>query len=170
MAAKREIETMNSALRDRVVKAARRHASGPDADDRAQEVMLRLLGEVVRPGAPILEVRALAKLKDVEVDAFRKDSRQRGLLEKAAQAAATDSVVPSSQDAYRIIEMSDQIREIVGDDGLAYALVKTFFKATEADVCRCLGWSSQKAAAARMRLGRNKGRITRLLTAKQEEG
>lgn len=168
--ARRESDSFDATLRNRVVRGARRRASIPDAEDRAQEVMLRLLQEVARPDAPVLQVRALAKLKDVEVEAFRKKSRDKALLQKAANTEATNNGSAISQDAFRIIEMSEQIRECVGDDGTAYALVKTFFRATETDVAKYLGWSPQRAAAARMRLARNKSRITKFLSPTSEEG
>lgn len=169
MTARRDFDNMDRALRDRVVSAARRHASAPDAEDKAQEVILRLLQEVARPGAPVLKVRALAKLKDIEVETLRKNARTRALLDKAANEAATNTAVASSQDAYRIIELTDQLRQVVGQDGAAFALVKTFFSATEADIARYLGWSAQRAAAARMRLARNKARIAGLLVTQKEE-
>lgn len=169
MAANRKPEHIDEALRDRIVRAARRHASEPDAEDRAQEVMIRLVQEVASPTAPILERRALAKLKDVEVETFRKAARNDALLQKASNAEATKVGAAASQDAYRIIEMFDQIKGIVGEDAAAFALLKTFFRATEEDAARCLGWSAQRAAAARMRLYRNKAQITRFLTTPQEE-
>lgn len=168
MAAGHEHEALNAALRARIVKAARRHASTTDAEDRAQEVLLRLIQEVARPDAPVLEARALAKLKDVEVDAYRKQDRHRSLAEKAANATATNSSTAMSQDAHRLIEIGDQIRELVGRDALAFALLKTYFKATEADVAAYLGWPPQRAAAARVRLARKRGAVIRLLRGEEE--
>lgn len=169
MATEQEHEALNAGLRARIFKAARRHASVEEAEDRAQEALLRLLLEVARPDAPVLEVRALAKLKDVEVDAYRKQDRARRLVEKAANSAATNSDTARSQDALRLIEIGDQIRKLVGPDALAFALLKAFFKATEADIAAYLGWSSQRAAAARIRLRRKRGAITRLLRGEKEE-
>lgn len=161
-------EEIGTDLRDHLVRAARRRNSAPDAEDLAQDALLRVLNEVARPGAPSLGERAMKTLKNAQIDLWRKKGRERALLEKAAEAAIDRPEI--GPDLQRITEVCREIRAVVGEDAMAYAFLKTFFGATEAGVAELLGWDLNRATAARMRLARAKSRVIRILKALDEEG
>jgi DNA-directed RNA polymerase specialized sigma24 family protein len=171
-------EAVYEKLRARVLSAAlRRGIPANDAEDFAHDVLEKTLREVLRPGAPTLEIRAFAAMRDKSAEYWRRAERRPQLValtlpldEQGVEEERPEMAV--SDDAFAIIELRHVISAIAGEDAMRFALLK-IWGGTEADIAVLLGWSPQRAAAARVQLGRKKGEIARaaldLYHAKNDE-
>lgn len=163
-------------LRRRLVGTARRQGVAPaDAEDVAQEALAKVVGERVRPGAPPMEVRAFVALRDQRIEYIRKRSRETERrspwpVEQGSEDSLGEPVgVARVEDGFALIEAVDVVCRVVGEDSMCFAYLKAF-GATERDVQEIMGWTAQRAAAARVRLSRKKGALARALLETLEGG
>jgi DNA-directed RNA polymerase specialized sigma24 family protein len=166
-------------LRRRMVMAALRRGVGwDDAEDVVQEALAKLLREQPRTGAPPLQIRAFAALRDKRVEFMRARARERERRVQGALAGpgADDEGrgvdIPEEDARLALVEACQLVCGIAGYDAMCFAALKAL-GATERDVAEFMGWPAHRVAAARVRLARKKATITRALletlTPKEEE-
>lgn len=161
-----EREVVYGKLRRRLLRAAlAKGIPEDDAEDFAHDVVEKTLREVVRPAAPALEIRAGAAVRDKRAEYSRRVQRRPQLVpltlptnEEGAEQERPELAVVDG--AFAILELRDVIVSVAGEDAMRFALLKTW-GATESDIALLLGWPPQRAAAARVQLGRKKGEIAR---------
>lgn len=149
-------------LRLRLAASAARRVPRDEVDDLVQDTLEKVLRERVRPGAPTLPKRAFAALRDKEAELWRREERRRGreatLMLVDGDEAAERPEVAIFDEGQRLLEARDLVSRIAGEDAVQFALL-TSCGATEADVAALLGWPPNRAAAARVQLGRKKAEI-----------
>lgn len=156
-------------LRRRMVTAALRHGVGwDDVEDVVQEALAKLLREQPRRGAPPVQIRAFAALRDKRVEFMRVQARERKRRVQGAPAGpgADDEGrgvdIPQEDARLALVEACQLVCGIAGYDAMCFAALKGL-GATERDVSEFMGWSAQRVAAARVRLARKKATITQAL-------
>ncbi len=108
-------------------RAHRAGVSPEDAEDRAQDALLRLVKERPRVGAPPLEVRAARALQLAEIDEQRRRGRQKEIPPYAR--VDLDAIEPREvpveidMDArLRLAELIAAVQEIAGPDAIKLLL------------------------------------------------
>lgn len=115
-------------LTHRLRRRARRTGVSPeDAEDRAQDALLRLVKERPRIGAPPLEVRAARALQLAEIDEQRRRGRRKEIPPDArVEMDATETrempVEIDMEARLRLAELIDAIQEIAGPDAIKLLL------------------------------------------------
>lgn len=144
-----------------IASARRRQLDEHDVEDVVHDALVKVLEEYVRPGAPSLERRAHAALGDKRVEYWRREARR--------SPRVTSLTLPPDEDGYererpelasedaalQLLELRDLIEAIAGRDAMLFALLKSC-GATESDIAILLSWPRERAAAARVQLGRKK--------------
>lgn len=156
---------IDARLRRRLVGGARAAGAGSESEDVAHDAVVRLLKETVGPKSPPIEARALTALRRVLIERWRKSERRNKITkEDRVVEASDDPGEPVVNDvALEIVELSQDLRAVVGEDVMTMALLRTYCGMTENDIARELGWTAARAAAVRVRMGRNKPLISKLL-------
>lgn len=111
-------------LTTQLVKTARAQGlSREDAEDRAQDALLRLAGERPRPNAPPIQVRAGRPLQLAVIDEARRRLRQKEVpratmieldAEELREVAVEDDLVRR----LRFMEVVNAVRDTVGHDAV----------------------------------------------------
>jgi DNA-directed RNA polymerase specialized sigma24 family protein len=158
-----EGEAVYRKLRSRLHVSAARRVPIDEVDDLVQDTLEKVLREPLRAGAPNLARRAFAALHDKEVELWRRDQRRRArhadlvLVDEDGDEGERPDVA-ILDDGYLLLEARDLVASIAGEDAIEFALL-TSCGATERDVAVILGWPPNRAAAARVQLGRKKAEI-----------
>jgi DNA-directed RNA polymerase specialized sigma24 family protein len=175
VAAPKEHEAVYEQLRERLVGyALARGIARDDVEDVVHDALEKLLCEIVRPGAPKLEIRGFRALKDKRAEHYRRLERNDdrvvplmlrgddGLESERPELAAPDAAIP-------LFETYETIAAVAGRDAMRFAVLKAC-RATEDDIALLLGWTPQRTAAARVQLGRKKAEIAQALNDTLTEG
>lgn len=101
--------------------------SREDAEDRAQDALVRVLKERPRRGAPTLEARAAQAHRLAEIDEFRRNGRQKEIPAEARVSLDADDLpeIPFSVDfdaRFRLAELITAVQETVGHDAIKLLL------------------------------------------------
>jgi DNA-directed RNA polymerase specialized sigma24 family protein len=164
VAATDEYEVYERLRAGMLASARRNRVPENDVEDVIQDALVKLLGEHVRPGGPSLDRRAHTALHDKRVEHWRRERRraprlaplnlppdENGYEQERVEMASLDATV-------QMLELRDLVEAIAGRDAMLFALLKSC-RATESDIAALLGWSPERAAAARVQLGRKKALI-----------
>lgn len=158
-----EREAAYRRLRVRLSVSAARRVPLDDVDDLVHDTLEKVLRERVRENAPQLERRAFAALHDKEVELWRRNERRRRrqttlFLVDGEKGEVERPEVAIFDEGFLLLEARDVVAGIAGEDAVQFALL-TSCGATEADVAVMLAWPPNRAAAARVQLGRKKAEI-----------
>jgi peptidoglycan/xylan/chitin deacetylase (PgdA/CDA1 family) len=99
-------------------RAHRSGVSPEDAEDRAQDALLRLVKERPRAGAPPLEVRAARALQLAEIDELRRRGRQKEIPPEVR----VDLDAIDMEARLRLAELIAAVQEIAGPDAIKLLL------------------------------------------------
>jgi len=169
---------IRSARRSGMIRSARRSGIHvDDVEDVVHDALVKMLGEHVRSGAPSLERRAHAVLRDKRAEHWRREHRRSARLTSLnlppgeAGYEQERPEMAKADPAPQLLELRDLIESIAGRDATLFALLKAC-GATESDIVILLGWTPARAAAARIQLGRKKALIAHAVTdaLTEEEG
>lgn len=144
---------------DQLVKSGRRQGlTREDADDRAQDALLRLIKERPRPGAPPVEVRAGRTLRLAITDEARRRSRKGEVPQqrKVALDAYELQDVPADVDLDRRLRFMEAVRgvhELVGHD-VVRLLMEGQAGYTEAESDTRRGLDAPSTGSLRKRISR----------------
>lgn len=154
-------------LQARLAGAARRRGV-PDheAEDVAADAIAKAATEAEGPSRPPLEQRASVALRDVVPEFFRRDERAPQILSEDALPEPTARI--DLTEGLRMAELYAEIRRVLGDDGLLYAILLSW-KYTEAEIAELPGWDKARAARVRKRVERQRGRLRALRRNPEEE-
>ena len=154
-------ETVLAGLRNELVRSARKQDLHPnDVEDVVQEALLKVSREKPRAGAPSLEIRARKALKDKRAEFFRSQARRPSEVPLVSESDENldrdlpDELVYEEQ-LYDLVDLAADIRRLFPEDARTFAYLK-MLNSTEGDVAALMGWTSKKAAAARMQLNRKR--------------
>ncbi len=144
-----------------VARTRKNGLSWDDAEDLVQDALLKVMRQGVRSGAPSLAVRAFVALRDRRSERARMAAR-RAFLDPMPRSALAERDVGVTESGYAVVEICEVLTAIAGADVMKFARLKAQ-GATEADIAEQPGWSPQRAAAARIRLGRKKAALAAAL-------
>lgn len=148
-----------AALTTQLRRRGKNHGlSREDAEDRAQDALIRMLKERPRPGAPAIEARAARAHALAEVDEFRRNSREKEIPAEARVSLHADDLpeIPFSVDfdaRFRLAELITAVHETVGHDAIKL-LIEGEAGYTEAE-------SAARSAAGNPTTGALRKRISR---------
>lgn len=164
-----EYETAYERLRyGMIASARRRQVDENDIEDVVHDALVKVLEEHVRPGAPSLQRRAHAALRDKRVEHWRREERRSNRITSLTLAPDEHGYEHERPDlasidaTIQLLELRDLIEAITGRDAMLFALFKSC-GATEYDIAILLGWPRERAAAARVQLGRKKALIAQAI-------
>jgi len=128
----------------------RLYVPSADAEDVTQQALMKVVREPPHDDAPPLIVRGRAALKRAKVDYLRKRTR---VSEPVVQPLETAADIGAIDARILLVELEETLRREVGPDALEYAKARQD-GLTEKDLAQQLGWTPQRAGAARKRLSR----------------
>jgi hypothetical protein len=126
-----------------------------DVEDVTQEAMLKVVCEEQREEAPSLVVRGFVALRQARAEYFRRRSR---VKEPPLEALELHEEVGRADAEARLIQLEDMVRAECGEDALEMARARQAGM-TERELAEQLGWTPQRAGAARKRLKRAGDRL-----------
>jgi hypothetical protein len=156
--------TLTTQLRRR---GRKRGLTAEDAEDRAQEALIRMLKEPTRRSAPPAEVRAARAHRLAEIDEFRRSTRDKEIPLEVRLSFDADEVaqVPVEVDfdaRLRLAEVIAAVQETVGHDA-----IKLLFEGeagyTEAESNERRATGGPSSGALRKRISRATPEIVRII-------
>ena len=151
-----------------VRRAATLGVPANDVEDVVQDALMKALGERPRPNAPPFPARASAALDDKRREFFRAEARRRArtttlmIFDEGTSDEGERPEFALLDSGYALLELADAVTAIAGEDAMRFAVLRSF-GATEDDVALLLRWPPNRAAAARVQLGRKKAELIALV-------